>query len=140
MISFHDLPIVNATLNGTGALLLIVGFVFIRQKKVNAHKICMLSALTVSALFLVSYVIYHNQVGYTRFPGQGWIRGVYFSILIPHTILAVVAVLPLSLITLYQALRGNFERHRRVARWALPIWLFVSVSGVVIYWMLYHLV
>ncbi|MEE9270211.1 MAG: DUF420 domain-containing protein [Candidatus Krumholzibacteria bacterium] len=139
MISLSDLPALNAALNGTGALLLITGYFFIRRKKVNAHKFCMLSAVTVSFLFLVSYVIYHNAVGFTRFPGEGWVRVIYFSILIPHTILATVAIGPLALITLYQALRGRFEKHRRVARWTLPIWLYVSVTGVLVYWMLYHL-
>ncbi len=139
MISLSDLPALNAALNGTGALLLIAGFLFIRRKKVTAHKLCMLSAVTVSVFFLVSYVIYHNAVGFTRFPGEGWVRIIYFSILIPHTILATVAIIPLVLITLYQALRGRFARHRRIARWTLPIWLYVSVTGVLVYWMLYHL-
>ena len=99
----------------------------------------MLSAATVSALFLISYMTYHNQVGYTRFEGEGFIRIVYFAILLPHTILAVVALVPLVLITLFLALRESFPRHRRIARWTLPVWLFVSVTGVLIYWMLYHL-
>ena len=139
MISLSDLPALNATLNGTSALLLITGYFFIRRKKINAHKACMISAFTVSAIFLVCYVFYHYQVGFTRFTGQGWVRVVYFSILIPHTILAVLAVVPLAVITLYRALRGRFDKHRRIARWALPIWLYVSITGVLIYWMLYHL-
>ena len=139
MISFSDLPTVNAALNGTSTLLLITGYLFIRRKKIKAHKTCMLSAATVSALFLTSYVIYHSQVGYTRFTGEGFIRSLYFVILIPHTILAVVAVVPLVLITVYLAWRENFRKHKRIARWTLPIWLYVSVTGVLIYWMLYHL-
>jgi len=138
-MSFSDLPTLNATLNGTSAVLLITGYVFIRQKKINAHRACMLTASTLSLLFLVSYVIYHREVGFTRFTGQGWIRIVYFSILIPHTILAVFAVVPLVAITLNRALRRQFDKHRRIARWTLPIWLFVSITGVLIYWMLYRL-
>jgi putative membrane protein len=139
MISLSDLPSVNATLNGISALLLTTGYIFIRRKKVDAHRVCMLSAFTFSVLFLISYVIYHKEVGFTRFSGEGWVRVVYFSILIPHTILAAVALVPLALITLYRALTGRFDRHRRVARWALPIWLYVSITGVLVYWMLYHL-
>lgn len=99
----------------------------------------MLAALTLSILFLVSYLIYHSQVGSVRFTGQGAIRIVYFSILISHTVLAALAIIPLAAITLYRALKGQFQKHRRIARWALPVWLYVSVTGVVIYWMLYHL-
>ena len=139
MMSFSDLPALNASLNGACGLLLVVGYAFIRQGKIRAHKACMLSASVVSVLFLVSYVIYHNQVGFTRFTGEGWVRGMYFSILIPHTILATVAVVPLVVITLYLALKTRIDRHRRIARWTLPIWLFVSVTGVLIYWMLYHM-
>lgn len=139
MLSFTDLPTVNAILNGSSAVLLVTGFVFVRRKRIAAHRACMISAAALSALFLISYVTYHNQVGFTRFAGQGWIRGVYFSILIPHTLLAF-AVPPLAVLTLYRALRGRFEKHRTIARWTLPIWLYVSVTGVLIYWMLYHLV
>jgi uncharacterized membrane protein YozB (DUF420 family) len=138
-MSLTDLPTVNAALNGTSAILLTTGYVLIRRRKIVAHRACMLSAAVVSILFLVSYVTYHQAVGFTRFTGEGPIRLVYFSILIPHTILAVVAVVPLAALTLYRALRGQFDRHRRIARWTLPIWLFVSVTGVVIYWMLYHM-
>ncbi len=136
-MELSDLPTLNAVLNGTSAMLLTTGYFFIRRKKITAHKTCMVSASIVSILFLVSYVIYHQSVGFTRFTGEGLIRVVYFSILIPHTILAVVAVVPLAAITLYRALRGQFDRHRRIARWTLPIWLFVSVTGVLIYCMLY---
>ena len=116
----------------------MTGYFFIRRKRVAAHKACMVSAFVVSALFLASYVYYHVHHGSTPFPGRGWVRGVYFAILIPHVILAA-AILPLALVTLYRAWKKDFERHRRLARWTLPVWLFVSVSGVVIYWMLYRL-
>jgi uncharacterized membrane protein YozB (DUF420 family) len=138
-MSLHDLPTLNATLNAMSAVSLVTGFCFIRRKNIPAHRACMLTAATLSLLFLISYVIYHQAVGFTRFTGQGWVRVVYFSILIPHTILAVVAVVPMVVITLGRALRGQFDRHRRIARWTLPVWLFVSVTGVAIYWMLYHL-
>lgn len=136
-MELSDLPTLNAVLNGTSAILLTTGYFFIRRRKITAHKTCMVSASIVSILFLVSYVIYHQSVGFTRFTGEGLIRVVYFSILIPHTILAVIAVVPLAAITLYRALRGQFDRHRRIARWTLPIWLYVSVTGVLIYCMLY---
>ena len=132
------LPALNATLNATCALLLGAGFLFIRRRKILAHKICMGSAFAVSILFLVSYLTYHYQVGSVKFAGQGWIRPVYFAILISHTILAAVIV-PLALVTLSRALAARFDRHVRIARWTLPIWLYVSVTGVVVYWMFYHL-
>lgn len=138
MISVSDLPTLNACLNGTSALLLTSGFAMIRRKKIRGHKICMITAAVASALFLTSYVTYHSLHGFTRFPGVGLIRTIYFVVLIPHTILAIslVALVP---ITLFQALRERFDKHRRIARWTLPIWLYVSVTGVVIYLMLYHL-
>jgi putative membrane protein len=132
------LPLVNAWLNGASALLLMVGYWFIRQRKVTAHKICMLSAFGVSSCFLASYVIYHYHAGSKPFGGHGWIRGVYYPLLISHLILAALIV-PLALTTLYRAWRGQFARHRRIARLTLPVWLYVSVTGVLIYWMLYHL-
>ncbi|OGP21477.1 MAG: hypothetical protein A2038_05490 [Deltaproteobacteria bacterium GWA2_57_13] len=132
------LPSVNAVLNSLSALLLLVGYLFIRRGKVWAHRLFMLSALTASTLFLISYLTYHFQVGSVPFQGQGWIRWIYFTILISHTILAAVIV-PLVLLTLFRALKGNFERHKRIARWTLPLWLYVSVTGVVVYWMLYRL-
>ena len=138
MISTGDLPGVNATLNSLSAVLLTAGYICIRTKRVTAHKICMLSAFTASSLFLVCYVVYHVQVGSVRFRGPGWIRPVYFAILISHTLLAATIV-PLALTTLYRAWRGRFEAHRRIARWTLPVWLYVSVTGVVVYWMLYRL-
>ena len=125
-------------LNATSALLLALGYFYIRSGRVGAHRRCMLAALTTSALFLTSYLIYHYHVGSVPFAGRGFIRGVYFTILISHTILAVVIV-PLVLITLTRALNGNFVRHRAIARWTLPLWFYVSVTGVVVYWMLYRL-
>jgi len=137
MISIGDLPTLNAVLNGTSAVLLAFGYLFIRRKKVNLHKACMVSAFVISTLFLVSYLIYHYHAGSKPFPGEGWTRPLYFAILISHVILATVT-LPLSIVTLARGLRGRFEKHRSIARWALPIWLYVSVTGVVVYLMLYH--
>ena len=138
MLPIASLPGVNAVLNATSALLLALGYFYIRSGRVGAHRRCMLAALTTSALFLTSYLIYHYHVGSVPFAGRGFIRGVYFTILISHTILAVVIV-PLVLITLTRALKGNFVRHRAIARWTLPLWFYVSVTGVVVYWMLYRL-
>lgn len=135
--SVPALPTLNAALNATSAVLLTAGFVFIRRRRIGAHKACMLSAFATSTLFLVSYLYYHWQVGATPFEGVGWTRPVYFAILISHTVLAA-AVVPLVLVTLYRALRERFDRHRAIARWTLPIWLYVSVTGVVVYLMLYH--
>ncbi|MGH7279118.1 MAG: DUF420 domain-containing protein [Candidatus Rokuibacteriota bacterium] len=135
-VDVSALPTVNAALNATSAVLLTVGYVFIRRRNVAAHRACMAGAFTVSALFLVSYVIYHYAAGSRPFGGQGWIRAVYFPLLISHIVLAA-AIVPLALATLYRAWRGDFIRHRRVARWTLPIWLYVSVTGVVIYAFLY---
>lgn len=132
------LPAVNAFLNGTSAALLAAGYLFIRRKRVAAHKFCMGTAFGLSCLFLASYVFHHYQVGSIPFTGQGWIRPVYFTLLISHIILAAL-VLPLALITLYRALAEQFERHRRVARWTLPIWFYVSVTGIIVYLMLYRL-
>jgi uncharacterized membrane protein YozB (DUF420 family) len=137
MISIGDLPTLNAVLNGTSAVLLAFGYLFIRRKKVNLHKACMVSAFVISTLFLVSYLIYHYHAGSKPFPGEGWTRPLYFAILISHVILATVT-LPLSIVTLARGLRGRFEKHRSIARWALPIWLYVSVTGVVVYLMLYR--
>ncbi len=132
------LPAVNALLNGTSAVLLTVGYACIRRKKVLAHKTCMATAFVVSPLFLVTYLIHHYQVGSVAFAGEGWLRGVYFSVLIPHVVLAALLV-PLALTTLHRALTSRFDKHVRIARWTLPIWLYVSVSGVLVYWMLYWL-
>ena len=133
------LPAVNAFLNGTSAVLLTVGFAFIRRRNVGAHRACMLAAFAVSTLFLVCYVVYHAQAGSVPFQGRGWIRPVYFALLLSHIVLAT-AIVPLALTTLYQAWSARFDRHRRIAHWTLPIWLYVSVTGVLVYWMLYHFV
>src|SRR6185312_15828522 len=132
------LPHINAMLNAGSALLLLAGFRFIRLGRIDAHRNCQLAALATSTLFLVSYLTYHFYHGATRFSGQGLVRPFYFVLLISHTILAVVIV-PLIMITLYRAARGDFVRHRKIARWTLPLWLYVSVTGVIVYLMLYHL-
>ena len=132
------LPAVNAFLNGTSAVLLAAGYLFIRRKRVTAHKCCMGTAFGVSCLFLVSYLVHHYQVGSVPFSGQGWIRSVYLVFLISHIILAAFIV-PLALATIYRALGEQFDRHKRIARWTLPIWLYVSVTGVIVYIMLYQL-
>jgi putative membrane protein len=132
------LPTVNAALNATAAILLVVGYVFIRKGRIAQHRACMIAAFIVSTLFLVSYLTYHAQVGSKRFPGTGTIRTVYLSILLTHTVLA--ALVPfLAIITLWRALAARFDRHVPIARWTLPIWLYVSVTGVLVYLMLYHL-
>ena len=138
VVPLSALPALNAALNGTCALLLTVGYLFIRRRQVLAHKICMGSAFVTSMLFLTSYLTYHYHVGSRPFGGQGAIRSLYFTILISHTILAVTIV-PLALVTIYRALKGRFDRHVRIARWTLPLWLYVSVTGVIVYLMLYHL-
>ena len=132
------LPAVNAGLNSTSALLLTLGYIFIRQRAITAHTMCMLAACGTSTLFLISYLFYHYHHGSTPFAGQGPVRLVYFAILISHTTLAVVIV-PLAIVTLARGLRGNFSKHVRLARVTLPLWLYVSVTGVVVYWMLYRL-
>lgn len=136
-IDVSAMPAVNAALNGTSAVLLTVGYLFIRRKRETAHKACMLTAFTTSSLFLVSYLIYHYQVGSRPFGGTGWVRAVYFPLLISHIGLAALIV-PLALVTLYRASRAQFDRHRRLARWTLPLWLYVSVTGVLVYWLLYQ--
>lgn len=138
MIGLHDLPALNAALNGVAAILLVTGYAFIRRGHIARHRACMVSALLVSSVFLVSYVVYHVQVGSIRFTHPGWPRAVYFAVLGTHVPLAVTVV-PLALVTLSFALRGRFGRHVRMARWTLPIWLYVSVSGVMVYLMLYRL-
>jgi uncharacterized membrane protein YozB (DUF420 family) len=132
------LPHLNAVLNTTSALLLLAGFRFIRLGRIQAHRNCQVTAVFTSTLFLISYLTYHYFHGTTRFAGLGIVRPVYFIILITHTILAVVIV-PLIIVTLYQAARGDFVRHRRIARWTLPLWLYVSVTGVIVYLMLYQI-
>ena len=130
-------PAINATLNATTAVLLVFGFILVKRKHIVAHKAAMLTACATSALFLACYLYYHYHHGATHFPGQGITRSIYFTVLISHTILAVV-ILPLIFKTLFHALRGEFERHRRIARITLPLWSYVSVTGVVVYWMLYR--
>lgn len=138
MLALTDLPTVNAVLNATSAVLLASGYGFIRRRQVGAHKLCMVAAFVTSTLFLASYLVYHYNVGSVRFPGKGWVRPLYFAILITHTMLAV-SIVPLALITLFRAWKADFTRHVRIARWTLPIWLYVSLTGVVIYLMLYQL-
>ena len=137
-MQISDLPAVNATLNAIAAIFLTAGYVLIRRGRRELHKRCMLAALTASAVFLVCYVIYHANTGSRPFPGQGVIRVVYFAILITHVILAA-AILPLALITAARGLTAQYDRHVRIARWTLPLWLYVSVTGVVIYLMLYRM-
>ena len=131
------LPALNAALNASCALLLVAGYVLIRRRRLAAHRACMLAAASVSTAFLVSYVVYHGLAGSRPFTGQGWTRAVYFPVLITHVVLAA-AMVPFVLTTLYRALAGDFVRHARLARWTLPVWLYVSVSGVAVYWMLYR--
>jgi uncharacterized membrane protein YozB (DUF420 family) len=137
-VSLHELPTLNAILNTSSALFLLAGFLLIKYGRRNAHRLAMLGALTCSTLFLTSYLIYHYNVGSVAFKGQGPIRPVYFTILLTHTLLAV-AILPLIVLTLSHALRARFDRHRRIARITLPLWAYVSVTGVVVYVMLYRL-
>ena len=132
------LPHVNACLNGTSAVLLFTGYTFIRSRNVVAHRACQVAALIVSILFLASYLTYHYNHGSTRFQGAGIVRPIYFTILTTHTILAIVIV-PLVILTFYRALRNDFARHRRIARITLPLWLYVSITGVIVYLMLYQI-
>ena len=136
-MSVTILPTVNAVLNASAAVAMIAGFVAIRQRRVAVHRACMLTAVGLSALFLTSYLVYHAQVGSRPYAGGGWMRTVYLSILLTHTVLAV-AIVPLVSTTLYRALRTQFVRHAQLARVTFPIWLYVSVTGVVVYWMLYR--
>ncbi|MDE3109777.1 MAG: DUF420 domain-containing protein [Acidobacteriota bacterium] len=135
-IPVKSLPSVNAALNGAAGFFLVLAYIFIRRKNVAWHRWCVFAALACSAAFLSLYLYLHFTAGAIRFSGQGWIRPVYFSILVTHTILAMVIV-PLVFVTLARALRRNFVMHRAIARWTLPLWLYVSVSGVVVYWLLY---
>ena len=137
MIGLHDLPAVNAVLNGAAAILLIIGYVFIKQYNVRAHNRVMVAAFVVSCLFLISYLVYHANVGSVRFDKPGWVRTTYLCILATHTVLAA-AVPVLAVITLRYALKGSFEKHHAIAKWTLPIWLYVSVTGVVVYLLLYQ--
>jgi uncharacterized membrane protein YozB (DUF420 family) len=138
-MSVRFLPTFNAMLNATSGILIVIGFILIRRRRIAAHRACMIAAVTCSSLFLISYLVYHVGfgAGVTRFAGTGLVRTTYHTILISHTILAVTVV-PFVIVTLKRALAGNFSRHRRVARWTFPIWLYVSVTGVIVYLMLYH--
>jgi uncharacterized membrane protein YozB (DUF420 family) len=137
-VTLRDLPALNALLNAASAAALLTGFWFIRHGRWRAHRAAMVTALVLSTAFLTSYLVYHANVGSVRFTGQGWVRSAYFTVLLTHTVLAA-AVPVLALITLVRALRRHFPRHAAIARWTLPIWLYVSVTGVVIYLMLYRM-
>jgi uncharacterized membrane protein YozB (DUF420 family) len=142
-MDINSLPTLNAILNATSGILIVAGFIMIRNKRVSAHRACMIAAVVTSTLFLISYITYHTYhyyhgVGVTRFVGTGASRPIYFTILTTHTFLAVVTV-PLVLVTLSRAIKNQFARHMRIARWTFPIWLYVSVTGVVVYLMLYHI-
>ena len=137
-MTLTDLPALNATLNATSAVLLTIGYVFIRRGHIRRHRAMMISACIVSTLFLISYVIYHANVGSKPFHGRGPIRIVYFTILLTHVVLAA-AIVPLVLVTLLRGLRSRFDAHVRIARWTFPLWLYVSVTGVIVYLMLYQI-
>jgi uncharacterized membrane protein YozB (DUF420 family) len=137
-MSVYDLPAVNATLNALAAVCLLAGYVFIRQGKQAAHRNAMIGAVALSAVFLTSYLVYHYHAGSRPFTGQGPIRAVYFTVLITHVVLAIVIV-PMVLVTVSRALTARFDRHRRIARWTWPLWMYVSVTGVLVYLMLYQM-
>ena len=137
MFSVHSLPAVNATLNAISGVLLVAAYALIRARKIEQHRKVMLAAFAASSLFLVSYVVYHAQVGSVRFTRQGFVRPLYFTILITHVTLAA-AVLPLAIVTLSRGLQARYPQHRRIARWTFPIWLYVSVTGVLVYVLLYQ--
>jgi len=136
-MSIHDLPAVNATLNGISAVLLVAAYLLIRARRIEQHRRVMLAAFTTSSLFLVCYVVYHAQVGSVRFTRQGFVRPLYFTILATHVTLAA-ATLPLAIVTLSRGLKARYAKHRAIARWTLPIWLYVSVTGVLVYVLLYQ--
>ena len=136
-MTIHDLPAINASLNALSTVLLASGYALVRTRRIAQHRACMLAALTTSALFLVCYIVYHAQVGSVRFTRQGVVRPIYFTILITHVTLAA-SVLPLALITATRGLKGRFPQHVRIARWTFPIWLYVSVTGVLVYVLLYQ--
>jgi len=136
--SVSDLPLVNASLNAIATVLLIFGYVCIRRRRIAAHRAAMVAAFATSVLFLISYLTYHAHAGSRPFPGQGKIRVIYFVILITHIVLAAT-IPPLAGITLWRAYRRRFDRHMKIARWTLPLWLYVSITGIVVYWMLYQL-
>jgi len=136
-LTVHDLPAVNASLNALSGVLLLVGFLLVRSGRIAAHRRVMLAAFVTSSLFLICYVVYHAQVGSVRFTRQGFVRPLYFTILITHVTLAA-AVLPLAILTLSRGLKARYAPHRRIARWTLPIWMYVSVTGVLVYVLLYQ--
>jgi uncharacterized membrane protein YozB (DUF420 family) len=136
-VTTRDLPAVNATLNGISGVLLLIGYLLIRARKIELHRRVMIAAFTTSSLFLVCYIVYHAQVGSVPFVRQGFVRPLYFTILITHVTLAAV-VLPLALVTLSRGLKARYARHRAIARWTFPIWLYVSVTGVLVYVLLYQ--
>ena len=138
MADLSIFPALNATLNGVSAVLLTTARLLIHNRQIALHRACMIAALATSSLFLASYLYYHAHVGSVHFPGQGWPRLAYFALLISHTVLAVTVV-PLALLSLTAGLSGRFERHRRIARWAFPIWLYVSITGVLVYIVLYRI-
>lgn len=138
MTDLSIFPALNASLNGASAVLITVGRAMIRRKKVSWHRACMIAAVATSTMFLASYLYYHAHVGSVRFPGRGWTRPAYFALLISHTVLAATVV-PLVLLTLAAALRRRFDSHRRIARWTYPVWLYVSVTGVLVYLVLYQI-
>ena len=137
-MDIHSLPAVNAALNASAAVLLLTGYSLIRQKRIQAHRRVMLTTFGVSIAFLACYLVYHSQVGSVAYRKTGSVRAIYFSILITHTLLAATVPV-LAVITLRRGLRGDYKRHRRIARWTFPIWLYVSVTGVIVYLMLYKL-
>jgi len=136
-VTVHDLPAVNASLNALSGILLITGYVLIRARRIQQHRACMIAAFAASSLFLISYVVYHVQVGSVRFTRQGFVRPLYYTILITHVTLAAT-VLPLAIITLSRGLKARYPEHRRIARWTLPVWMYVSVTGVLVYVLLYQ--
>jgi putative membrane protein len=138
VIDYMVLPAVNATLNATSGIFLLVGYVLIRRRRINAHRNAMLGAFASSTVFLISYLVYHAHAGSRSFTGQGAIRYVYFAILISHVILAA-AILPMAISTLSRGLRGRYDDHRRIARWTFPTWMYVSITGVIVYIMLYQM-
>jgi uncharacterized membrane protein YozB (DUF420 family) len=137
LVDVHSLPAVNASLNAVSGVLLVIAYAFIRQRKIEQHRKTMIAAFVTSSLFLVCYVIYHAQVGSVRFTRQGFVRPLYFTILITHVTLAA-AVLPMAIVTLSRGLKAKYPQHRRIARWTFPIWLYVSVTGVLVYVLLYQ--
>jgi len=136
-VTVHDLPAVNASLNALSGILLVTGYVLIRARRIQQHRACMIAAFAASSLFLISYVVYHVQVGSVRFTRQGFVRPLYYTILITHVTLAAT-VLPLAIMTLSRGLKARFPEHRRIARWTLPVWMYVSVTGVLVYVLLYQ--